>query len=89
MEQEKVIDVIFRKEEDRNNNIIAVFSKKFSQSRKDKLMFSFIDGHCAINHDYYIESTKRCTNEDEYRVLKECLENQYGYKLKIVPSLHW
>ena len=89
MEQNKVVNVIFRKEEERENNIIAVFSTKFSRFGKDKLMFSFIDGHCSINHDYYIECTKRCTDENLYRDIKRCLENKYGYKLKIVDSLHW
>lgn len=85
MEKDKQITkVVFRKFKD-NNEIIALFPKEVFEHNFSVLSYMHIGQHSEADYTHVINQTSPAT-EEEYEDLKDELENQVGYNLKVLKK---
>lgn len=85
MEKDKEITkVVFRKFKD-NDEIIALFPETAYSRNYTVLSYMHIGQHGEADYTHVINQTSPAT-EEEYVDLKDELENQVGYNLKVLKK---
>lgn len=81
-----VTQVIFRKY--KSDDIIALFPYEVENFSGDITSYMHVGQHGIAEYNHVIKNTKLAT-EEEYKVLKHELENEFGYNLKVIRKRNY
>ncbi len=81
-----VTEVIFRKY--KSDDIIALFPYEVENFSGDISSYMHVGQHGIAEYNHVIKNTKLAT-EEEYKVLKHELENEFGYNLKVIRKRNY
>lgn len=81
-----VTEVIFRKFED--GEVIALFPYNVENYNGDIVSYMHVGQHECVDYNHVVNKTKLITNPEEYKELKNELEN-IGYNLKVIRKRNY
>ena len=81
-----VTEVVFRKFKD--GNVIALFPYNIENYNGDIVSYMHVGQHDIADYNLVVNNTKIAT-EEEYKELKNELENNMGYVLKVIRKRNY